>query len=174
MSWTFTVNKTGGGTATMTLPDAEFGDIVSHVRRQATAVSDGGTKFVQDLKVEDEFIDAQWIWLDDDNRSDILIFIRAADFQSKPFSISITGSRFPSFPVGLNTGQSIEGSVINTGDDPVCSKALNTGQTVRPDTAFLTNVFFENPDFVFEQVKDGRSQIAMRFRIPGGPIIAEA
>jgi len=167
---TIKVELDTGGELSVDLPLFEYGDVGTHQRRQVAGETDGGQLFVQDLMVEDQFIDFTWEWLSEKDRSNLLLFLRAANFRQKPITFEISGK---SFPTGLNTGQTFNGAALTTGmTRKSCEAVLNTGATVQPDVAILNNVFLEQSEVSLEQIRNENSNVTLRVRIPGGPIVA--
>lgn len=170
MSVTLKVELEGGGVLSVTVPDFEFGDVDQFVRRQQAAETDGGQVFSQDLQVEDQFIDAGWNMLDSKARSDLMQFLRAAVYRQRKVTLEIGGG---AFAVPLSTGQVIAGQPIGTGFVPrSCDPALGTHATVQPDTAVINGARIEQSEAAFEQIRNARASVTLRFRVEGGPISA--
>jgi hypothetical protein len=158
VSWTFTVTNPEGITVTATIRNAEFNDVDRLNFRQGRGITEGGLVYVQDLDGADQFVDASWGFLTTTERADLEAFFGRAGTlrQARPFSIDITGS---SFPQALKAGMIIGGAVVQAGD------GLKTGQTVNADVANLRDVFLDQSELAFDQERDERFSLDLRFRI---------
>lgn len=157
MSWTFTVTTPEGVTKTATIRNAEFSDIDRTTFRQARGTTDGGLVYVQDLDDADQFIDASWGFLTTAERAALEDFFGRTGTlrQARPFSIDITGS---SFPVTIKAGMVVDGAVITPG-------SYKVGQVINADVANLRDVYLDQPELAFDQERDERFSLDLRFRI---------
>lgn len=158
MSWTFTITTPAGFTKTATIRNAEFNDINRINFRQGRGVTEGGLVFVQDLDGDDQYVDASWGFLTVAERADLEAFFGRDGTlrQARSFSIDITGS---SFPQVLQAATIIDGAVVEAGD------GYKAGETVKADTANLRDVFLDQSELAFDQERDERFSLDLRFRI---------
>lgn len=158
MSWTFTVVPPSGLTKTAVLRNAEFSDVDRLVFRQGRGTTEGGLVFVQDLDGDDQTIEASWGFMTLSERAAVEDFFGREGTlrQVRPFSIDITGT---SFPQKIKAAMVVDGSVVKAGE------GFKAGQTVQADTANLRDVFLDQPELVFDQERDERFSLDLRFRI---------
>ena len=163
MAWTFTVTTPQGATKTATVRNAEFNDIHRTTFRQAKGTTEGGLVYVQDLDDADQFVDASWGFLTLAERAALEEFFgrNGTLRQARPFAIDITGS---SFPQVLKAGTVYEGAVIQAGQQ-INGATIQAGQVINADTANLRNVYLDQPELAFDQERDERFSLDLRFRI---------
>jgi len=158
VSWTFTVIPPSGITKPAVLRNAEFSDGDRVMFRQGRGTTEGGLVFVQDLDGEDQTIEASWGFMTLEERGAIEAFFGRDGTlrQARAFGIDITGTSFAQI---IKAGMVIGGAVVQAGAGYVA------GQTVKADTANLRNVFLDQPELLFDQERDERFSLDLRFRI---------
>lgn len=163
MSWEFSIPPSDTPDQTITVRNAELGDVEENIHRQVAGETDAGQVFVEDLGVVDAFLDVQFASLSIQERADMERFFgpQGANRRALPFAIEVSGRHLM---VGLNTGQTINGVPLNTG------QGFNTGDRVVPDTARLAIVFLDQSRIDWNQPRPRQFSAGMRFRIHAGPI----
>lgn len=158
--WTFTTDPDAGGTVTAVMGPPERNDAYQRVRRQAVATSDGGDVFVQDLGVEDEFLNLRWENAKPSEWSGLDRVLRAANWRSRRIQISVTGDK--AFPVGIGPSQTVDGLALSPG------QGHSPGDTVLA-TAFTLSVKLDQSQSEWEHQQEAKGSIALRFRtVPNG------
>jgi len=158
MAWTFTVETPEGFIKAASIRNAEFSDVDRRVFWQGRGQTDGGLVYVQDHDGAEQVIEASWGFLTTQERADLEDFFgRGGTLRmARSFSIDITGS---SFPQKIKAAMVVAGSVIQAGS------TYKAGDTVKPDTTNLRDVYLDQAELAFEQERDERFSLDLRFRI---------
>lgn len=165
MTWEFRTVPQQGGLATALVRNPEFGETWTSDRRQVAAQSDGGQEFVEDLGLQDRFVEARWAALDAIEWSDLERLFRAARWRFTKIDIDIDSPGAP-FPFELSTGLSQEGVELNTGQSVCAGRELNTGDTVLADKGRLAGVFLDTSRTSFAHQRTARAGLSLVFRLP--------
>ncbi len=105
---TWTLEDLGASGLTIVVRNPELGDRTLTERRQAAGETEGGRLFVQDLGVEDQFIEGSWSGLTKCERDDLLGFFTAVKYRFGQSKLTVTGGG-SQVPVG--TGGTWSGRV---------------------------------------------------------------
>jgi len=159
VAWTFTITNPDGVELTAVVRNAEFNDTLRGVRRQARGITDAGVVFVQDLDRLDDFLEASWGFLTSSERADLDAFFGEGGTlrMARPFELAISSS---SYPTKIQAGMVVGGSIIQAGT------TYKAGQFVNADTANLVGIYLDQDDVSFQQERDERFSLDLRFRIP--------
>lgn len=159
MTWTLSSTDLIGVTRSVVLPDPEVAEAWTRSRRQNRVDTDGGQSFTQDLGVEDQFLEATWVNLNQEESSGIQQVLRGARYQVRDIAIVVDGIR--AFLVEIGTGTRLcGGEEIGTG------QGLGTGQLIQAEGFTINGARLDQPDTVFEG-QFARNSAALRFRLIG-------
>jgi len=168
MSWLWQFPAGGSPNFTFTTRNPEFGEVHRLMRRQASARTDGGVVFVEDLGVDEEVIEATFMNLCTPERANLeKIFSEPfANRQENPITIQITNDPVigGQFMQALTTGMVIDRVPLTTG------QGFTTGDRVVADDPTLPIVFLDQPDLVFEQIRHQQYSLTLRLRLSIGPL----
>ena len=175
MTWTLSTVPEQGGLASVTLRNPELGLVWPHDRKQSRILSAAGQVHVQDLGIEDRFLELPWRNLNQTEWSGLLKVLRAAGWSARVMKLVVSGTAIFQVPLSNGFGTIVYkrlDCLIRPERDSLLS-CLWLGNAVRTCLAWTLKFTGSGPHsslsfaFAFERWRIGRINSVLSFLAKG-------